>query len=190
MYLTNFVDMNHQLYSIIVFNMIKVNTLLFFVSVIFLSACSSVSSFKLVNAERQQHELITPIDFAPTESGLVTEQSKSVFQGAQQEKELNTSTTQLQEVKQFVVEKKMKVVNTFKTTSTKVNKFVAHKKIQPSDNFWLDLIRDFFLFLLVAMIIVGIIAAMIVYGNPTVQLIGKVLAITLIVIGTIVLLFG
>ncbi len=173
-----------------VVNMIKVNTLLFFVSCIFLSACSSVRSFKLVNAERQQHELITPIDFAPTELGLVTEQSKSVFQGAQQEKELNTSTTQLQEVKQFVVEKKMKVVNTFKTTSTKVKQFVAHKKIQPSDNFWLDLIRDFFLFLLVAMIIVGIIAAMIVYGNPTVQLIGKVLAITLIVIGTIALLFG
>lgn len=98
--------------------------------------------------------------------------------------------TQFREVKQLVVEKKVKVVNAFKSTSTKVKHFVARKKIQPSDNFWLDLIRDFFLFLLVAMIIVGIIAAMIVYGNPTVQLIGKVLAITLIVIGTIALLFS
>jgi hypothetical protein len=81
-------------------------------------------------------------------------------------------------------------VQTVKKSATKLKEFIAHKKIQPSDNFWLDLIRDFLIFMLVAMIIVGIIAAMIVYGNPTIQLIGKVLGITLIVIGTIALLFS
>lgn len=52
------------------------------------------------------------------------------------------------------------------------------------------MIRDFFLFLLIGMLVVGLIAAMIVYGNPVVQTIGKVLATIIIVIGFFALLFS
>lgn len=169
--------------------MSRVLKFLFFVSISLLSGCSSYRSFKLVNAEKQQHEQIATNVHTTVESEPVNVQPISVFHDPRQEKQL-ISLAKLQESKHLIVEKKAKVVNAVKSSSSNVKQFIAHKKIQPSDNFWLDLIRDFFLFLLVAMIIVGIIAAMIVYGNPTVQLIGKVLAITLIVIGTIALLFG
>jgi hypothetical protein len=90
----------------------------------------------------------------------------------------------------LVVEKKSKVIRAIKINESKLKQVVAQKKNQSSDNFWMDLIRDFFLLMLVAMIILGIITAMIVYGNPVVQTIGKILAITLIVIGFFTLLFS
>lgn len=167
----------------------RVKSVIFSVVVILLSACSTVGSFKLVNAERQQHELIATNVQPTVESQSEEVQTKSVFEEQQHEQQISTSS-QLKEVKHLVVEQHTKVVQTVKKSATKLKEFVGQKKIQPSDNFWLDLIRDFLLFMLVAMIIVGIIAAMIVYGNPTIQLIGKVLAITLIVIGTIALLFS
>jgi hypothetical protein len=162
---------------------------LFFVSIILLSGCSSYRSFKLVNSEKQQHELIATKVQPTIEAHSEDVQMKSVFEEQQQEQQISSSP-QLKEVKHLVVEQHTKVVQTVKKSATKLKEFIAHKKIQPSDNFWLDLIRDFLIFMLVAMIIVGIIAAMIVYGNPTIQLIGKVLGITLIVIGTIALLFS
>lgn len=169
--------------------MSRVIKFLFFVSISLLSGCSSYRSFKLVNTEKQQHEQIATNVHTTVESELVNVQPKSGFQEPQQEKQL-ISSAQLQEAKHLIVDKKANVVNAVKSSSTKLKQFIAHKKIQPSDNFWLDLIRDFLLFMLVAMIIVGLIAAMIVYGNPTIQLFGKVLGITLIVIGTIALLFS
>lgn len=169
--------------------MSRVLKFLFLVIISLLSGCSSYQSFKLVNAEKQQHEQITTNVHTTVESEPVNVQPISVFQESQQEKQL-ISTAQLQEAKHLIIEKRTNVVNAVKSSSTKLKQFIAHKKIQPSDNFWLDLIRDFLLFMLVAMIIVGLIAAMIVYGNPTIQLIGKVLGITLILIGTIALLFS
>jgi hypothetical protein len=90
----------------------------------------------------------------------------------------------------LVVEKKSKVVRAVKINESKLKQIVAQKTNQPTDNFWMDLIRDFFLFMLVAMVIVGVITAMIVYGNPVVQTIGKTLAITLIIIGFFAFLFS
>ncbi len=170
----------------------KVKVVLFCVVLFLLCACSSYRSFRLVKVEdrvEQQLEIRVEKGDAINE---IDPQNRQEFvteikhQGVEQIKTLSY----VQGVKRLVVEKKSKVIRAIKINESKLKHVVVQKKNKPSDNFWMDLIRDFFLFMLVAMIIVGIITAMIVYGNPLVQTIGKILAITLIVIGFFTLLFS
>lgn len=172
-----------------VFKMSRVKSILFFVSIILLSACSTSRSFKLVNAEKQQHEHVVEKAQSSTEMNHENVQA-SISSEELMLAEQMSSASKVQVVKRLVVEKKEEAVQSIKTAPTKLKQFIAHKKIQPSDNFWSDLIKEFFLFMLVGLIIVGIIAAMIVYGNPTVQLIGKIIAIIIISIATLALLFS
>ena len=103
---------------------------------------------------------------------------------------LEPKISALNEMHELVSTNKDKALKQIKSTNQKIKKFIHQKKIQQADNFWLDMIRDFFLFLLIGMLVVGLIAAMIVYGNPVVQTIGKVLATIIIVIGFFALLFS
>lgn len=172
--------------------MSNVKLVLFCVVLFLLSACSSYRSFRLVKVEdrgEQQLEIRVEKGDAINE---IDQQNRQEFVAEikQQGVEQITTLSYVQGVKRLVVEKKSKVVGAIKINESKLKQVVAQKKNQSSDNFWMDLIRDFFLFMLVAMIIVGIITAMIVYGNPFVQTIGKILAITLIVIGFFTLLFS
>ena len=170
----------------------KVKVVLFCVVLFLLSACSSYRSFRLVKVEdrgEQQLEIRVEKGDAINE---IDQQNRQEFvvERLQHGDEQISSLSSFKAVKRLVVEKKSKVVRAIKINESKLKQLVAQKKNQTSDNFWMDLIRDFFLFMLVAMIIIGIITAMIVYGNPVVQTIGKILAITLFVIGFFTLLFS
>lgn len=172
-----------------VIKMSRVKSFLFFVCIILLSACSASRSFKLVNAEKPKSELVVTKVQASVEMNYENVQA-SISNVEQKLVDQVSSASKVQVVRRLVLEKKTEAFQSIKTAPTKLKQFMAHKKIQPSDNFWSDLIKDFFLFMLVGLIIVGIIAAMIVYGNPTVQLIGKIIAITIIAIATLSLLFS
>lgn len=172
-----------------VIKMSRVKSFLFFGCIILLSACSASRSFKLVNAEKQQSELVVTKVQASVEMNHENVQA-SISNVEQKLVDQVSSASKVQVVRRLVLEKKTEAVLSIKTAPTKLKQFLVHKKIQPSDNFWSDLIKDFFLFMLVGLIIVGILAAMIVYGNPTVQLIGKIIAITIIAIATLSLLFS
>lgn len=170
----------------------NVKLVLFCVVLFLLSACYSYRSFRLVKVEdrgEQQFEIRVEKGNAINE---IDQQNRQEFvaERLQYGDEQISSLSSVKAVKRLVVEKKSKVVRAIKINESKLKQVVAQKKNQSSDNFWMDLIRDFFLFMLVAMIIIGIITAMIVYGNPVVQTIGKVLAIALIVIGFFTLLFS
>lgn len=167
----------------------RVELFLFFASIILLSACSASRSFKLVNTHKQQYEYVISKAQSSTEMNHENEQA-SISSEEQMPVDQMFSVSKVQVVKRLVVEKKKETVQLIKTVPTKLKQFMAHKKIQPSDSFWSDLIKDFLIFMLVGLIIVGIIAAMIVYGNPTVQLIGKIIAIIIIAIATLALLFS
>jgi hypothetical protein len=170
----------------------NVKLVLFCVVLILLSACSSYRSFQLVKVEDrggQQLEIRVEKGDAINEINQQNRQ-EFVLERLQHGDEQISSLSSVKAVKRLVVEKKSKVVGAIKINESKLKQVVAQKKNQSSDNFWMDLIRDFFLFMLVAVIIIGIITAMIVYGNPFVQTIGKILAITLIVIGFFTLLFS
>lgn len=172
-----------------VIKMSRVKSIQFFVCIIFLSACSTSRSFKLVNAEKPKSELVVTKVQVSIEMNHENVQA-SISSEEQMLVDQMTFVSKVQVVKRLVVEEKVEAVQSIKTAPTKLKQFIAHKKIQPSDNFWSDLIKEFFLFMLVGLIIVGIIAAMIVYGNPTVQLIGKIIAIIIISIATLALLFS
>jgi len=146
-----------------------------------------------VNTEKQQHEYQDVRSHASKQmnpENLQTTVYNVEHENVVQMASSSSSSSKVQVVKRLFVEKKTEAVKSIKTAPTKLKQFIAHKKIQPSDNFWSDLIMDFLLFMLVGLIIVGIIAAMIVYGNPTVQLIGKIIAIIIISIATLALLFS
>ena len=161
------------------FKMNRVISFLFFVGVVLLTACSASRSFKLVNTEKQQHEFQVASSLGSKQMNPEISQT-TVYSEEQKFVDQMSSPSNVQVVKRLVIEKKKEAVQSIKTVPIKLKQFIVHKKIQPSDNFWSDLIKDFFLFMLVGLIIVGIIAAMIVYGNPTVQLIGKIIAIIII----------
>jgi hypothetical protein len=170
----------------------KVKLVLFCAVLFILSACSSYRSFRLVKVGdrlEQQHEItVTKVD-AITKIDQPNSQEFVAELNQQGDEQLST-VSYVQAVKRLVVEKKSKVVRAVKINESKLKQIVAQKTNQPTDNFWMDLIRDFFLFMLVAMVIVVVITAMIVYGNPVVQTIGKTLAITLIIIGFFAFLFS
>jgi hypothetical protein len=171
------------------FKMNRVISFLFFVGVVLLTACSASRSFKLVNTKKQQHEFQVASSLGSKQMNPEISQT-TVYSEEQKFVDQMSSPSNVQVVKRLVIEKKKEAVQSIKTAPIKLKQFIVHKKIQPSDNFWSDLIKDFFLFMLVGLIIVGIIAAMIVYGNPTVQLIGKIIAIIIISIATLALLFS
>jgi hypothetical protein len=170
----------------------KVKLMLFSAVLFSLSACSSYRSFRLVKVEdrieQQQKITVKNVD-ATTEIDQPNRQ-EFVVELKQYGDEQHSTLSYVKAVKRLVAEKKSDLVRSVELKESKLKHVFVQKKNQPSDDFWMELIRDFFLFMLVAMIIVGIITAMIVYGNPVIQTIGKVLAITLIVIGFFALIFS
>ncbi len=165
----------------------------FIVVIALFSACSSVRSFKLVDVEHQKtHEINagTNVYSIFETDHLIT---PTIATPQEQEQEVlvcDSHDSPLSQLKRKVLQTKQIAVQTVQKTSSKLNKHIGKRKTHPSDNFWMDLIKDFFLFMLIGIIVVGIIAAMIAYGNPVVQMIGKVLAIMIIVIGFFALLFS
>jgi p-aminobenzoyl-glutamate transporter AbgT len=174
----------------------NIEKLLSFIVVIALfSACSSVRSFKLVDVEHQKtHEINAGTNvYSIFETDHLITPTIATPQEQKEEQEVLVSDSHdspLSQIKRKVIQTKQIAVQTVQKTSSKLNKHIGKRKTHPSDNFWMDLIKDFFLFMLIGIIVVGIIAAMIAYGNPVVQMIGKVLAIMIIVIGFFALLFS
>lgn len=165
--------------------------LLFVCFLVLLNACSVHRSFKLIKTEPTSHDLTIYENSSATE--LEGNQPMLMTQSNYVKTEsihLEPKISALNEMHELVSTNKDKALEQIKSTNQKIKKFIHQKKIQPADNFWLDMIRDFFLFLLIGMLVVGLIAAMIVYGNPVVQTIGKVLATIIIVIGFFALLFS
>ncbi|MEN9997480.1 MAG: hypothetical protein RI922_470 [Bacteroidota bacterium] len=165
--------------------------LLFVCFLVLLNACSVHRSFKLIKTEPTWHDLTIHENSSATDlKGNQLEVTEPSINEQMESIRLEPKKTVIIEMHELVSTQKDKAIQQVKNTNQKINTFIHQKKIQSSDNFWLDLIRDFFLFLLIGMIVIGLIAAMIVYGNPVVQTIGKVLATIIIVIGFFALLFS
>lgn len=168
-----------------------IKRLLVFCFLVLLTACSVNRSFKLIKTVPTSQDLTIHENSSATElegnQPVLRTQSNYV---KTESIRLETKNTVINEMHELVSTKKDKAIEQVKSTNQKIKTFIQQQKIQPADNFWLDMIRDFFLFLLIGMLVVGLIAAMIVYGNPVVQTIGKVLATIIIVIAFFALLFS
>lgn len=125
----------------------NVKLVLFCVLLLLLSACSSYRSFRLVKVEdrvEQQYDLTVKKVDATTKIEQPNRQ-EFVVERLQHGDEQISSFPSVKAVKRLVVEKKSKVVGAIKINESKLKQVVAQKKNQSTDNFWIDLIRDFFL---------------------------------------------
>lgn len=162
--------------------------LLFVCFLVLLNACSVHRSFKLIKTEPTSHDLTIHENSSATElEGNQLEVTEPSINEQTESIRLEPKISAFNEMHELVSTNKDKALKQIKSKNQNINTFIQKKKKQPADNFWSDMIRDFFLLLLIAIIVSGFIAAMIVYGNPVVQTIGKVLLAIICVIGFIFL---
>ncbi len=92
-----------------VIKMSRVKSIQFFVCIIFLSACSTSRSFKLVNAEKQQSELVVTKVQASIEMNHENVQA-SISSEEQMLVDQMTFASKVQVLKRLVVEEKVEAV--------------------------------------------------------------------------------